>query len=211
MTGGKSERLYRDHALGLPFEQKAAAARLGTGQADRRNDSSRLSAVTLEPLRPRAAHVVQLRSIAAVRQDGSDGPENGHKIHPRFPHAISPRVLWARVSANTWKLWGNNVKYAELDALSRPREVPRSMDSSCPGLTPQVGFSRLAELNISELGQARVLLHPSKKSASSKGVWIAGSEPRSWHRDRPQRPKVWTPDPNAANYWGAGAPEEMRK
>ena len=30
-------------------------------------------------------------------------------------------------------------------------------------------------------------------------------------RDRPQRPKVWTPDPNAANYWGAGAPEEMRK
>ena len=36
-------------------------------------------------------------------------------------------------------------------------------------------------------------------------------EPRSWHRDRPQRPKVWTPDPNAANYWGAGAPEEMRK
>src|SRR6266508_1694471 len=50
-----------------------------------------------------------------------------------------------------------------------------------------------------------------EKSASSKGVWIAGSEPRSWHRDRPQRPKVWTPDPNAANYWGAGAPEEMRK
>ena len=36
-------------------------------------------------------------------------------------------------------------------------------------------------------------------------------EPRPWHRDRPQRPKVWTPDPNAANYWGVGAPEEMRK
>jgi catechol 2,3-dioxygenase-like lactoylglutathione lyase family enzyme len=36
-------------------------------------------------------------------------------------------------------------------------------------------------------------------------------EPRPWHRDRPQRPKVWTPDPNAANYWGLGAPEEMRK
>jgi hypothetical protein len=36
-----------------------------------------LSAVTLEPLRPRAAHIVQLRSIAAVRQGGSDGPENG--------------------------------------------------------------------------------------------------------------------------------------
>jgi catechol 2,3-dioxygenase-like lactoylglutathione lyase family enzyme len=36
-------------------------------------------------------------------------------------------------------------------------------------------------------------------------------EPRPWHRDRPQRPKVWTPDPNASNYWGSGAPEEMRK
>src|SRR5258707_6538467 len=36
-----------------------------------------LSAVTLEPLRPRAAHIVPLRSIAAVRQGGSDGPENG--------------------------------------------------------------------------------------------------------------------------------------
>lgn len=36
-------------------------------------------------------------------------------------------------------------------------------------------------------------------------------EPRPWHRDRPQRPKVWTPDPNASNYWGIGAPEEMRK
>ena len=73
-----------------------AAVSNGTGQADRQNDSSRLPAVTLEPLRPRAAHVVQLRSIAAVRQDGSDGPENGHKIHPRFPHAIFPaRVVGA--------------------------------------------------------------------------------------------------------------------
>jgi catechol 2,3-dioxygenase-like lactoylglutathione lyase family enzyme len=36
-------------------------------------------------------------------------------------------------------------------------------------------------------------------------------EPRPWHRDRPQRPKVWTPDPNASNYWGVGAPEEMRQ
>ncbi len=54
-----------------------------------------LSAVTLEPLRPRAAHVVQLRSIAAVRQGGSDGPDNGQEIHPLFPtpfaHACSGR------------------------------------------------------------------------------------------------------------------------
>lgn len=34
-------------------------------------------------------------------------------------------------------------------------------------------------------------------------------EPRPWHRDRPRRPKVRTPDPNAANYWGVGVPEEM--
>ena len=50
--------------------------------------TNRLSAVTLEPLRSRAAHVVQLRSIAAVRQDGCNGSENGQKIHPRYPNAI---------------------------------------------------------------------------------------------------------------------------
>src|SRR5215468_8363270 len=47
-----------------------------------------LSAVTFEPLRSRAAHVVQLGSIAAVRQGGCNGSENGQEIHPRFPHAI---------------------------------------------------------------------------------------------------------------------------
>jgi catechol-2,3-dioxygenase len=36
-------------------------------------------------------------------------------------------------------------------------------------------------------------------------------EPRPWHRDRPQRPKVWAKDPNAANYWGLTPPEEMMK
>jgi len=36
-------------------------------------------------------------------------------------------------------------------------------------------------------------------------------EPRPWHRDRPQRPKVWTPDPNASNYWGIMPTDEMRK
>jgi hypothetical protein len=49
-----------------------------------------LSTVTLEPLRPRTAHVVALRSIAAVRQDGSDGPQNGHEIHSRLPHPVVP-------------------------------------------------------------------------------------------------------------------------
>ncbi len=36
-------------------------------------------------------------------------------------------------------------------------------------------------------------------------------EPRPWHRDNPQKPKVWTPDPSAANLWGIGPGDEMRK
>jgi catechol 2,3-dioxygenase-like lactoylglutathione lyase family enzyme len=36
-------------------------------------------------------------------------------------------------------------------------------------------------------------------------------EPRPWHRDRPQRPKVWAKDPNASNYWGIMPTDEMHK
>ena len=36
-------------------------------------------------------------------------------------------------------------------------------------------------------------------------------EPRPWHRDSPQKPKVWTPDPSASNLWGIGPSDEMRK
>jgi catechol 2,3-dioxygenase-like lactoylglutathione lyase family enzyme len=36
-------------------------------------------------------------------------------------------------------------------------------------------------------------------------------EPRPWHRDRPQRPKVWAKDPSAANYWGIMPTDEMHK
>ena len=36
-------------------------------------------------------------------------------------------------------------------------------------------------------------------------------EPRPWHRDNPQKPKVWTPDPSASNLWGIGPSDEMRK
>jgi catechol 2,3-dioxygenase-like lactoylglutathione lyase family enzyme len=36
-------------------------------------------------------------------------------------------------------------------------------------------------------------------------------EPRPWHRDNPQRPKVWAKDPNATNLWGAPPPDEMMK
>lgn len=36
-------------------------------------------------------------------------------------------------------------------------------------------------------------------------------EPRPWHRDMPQRPKVWPKGPDSANYWGPPPPEEMLK
>jgi catechol 2,3-dioxygenase-like lactoylglutathione lyase family enzyme len=36
-------------------------------------------------------------------------------------------------------------------------------------------------------------------------------EPRPWHRDTPQRPKVWAKDPAAANLWGIMPPDEMHK
>jgi catechol-2,3-dioxygenase len=35
-------------------------------------------------------------------------------------------------------------------------------------------------------------------------------EPRPWHRDSPQRPKVWEPHPSAANLWGGPpSPDEL--
>jgi Glyoxalase/Bleomycin resistance protein/Dioxygenase superfamily len=34
-------------------------------------------------------------------------------------------------------------------------------------------------------------------------------EPRPWHKDRPQRPKVWPVEPTTANSWGIGPPPEM--
>ena len=36
-------------------------------------------------------------------------------------------------------------------------------------------------------------------------------EPRPWHRDHPQRPKVWVKDPSAANLWGILPGDEMMK
>ncbi|HYO41266.1 MAG TPA: VOC family protein [Nocardioidaceae bacterium] len=32
-------------------------------------------------------------------------------------------------------------------------------------------------------------------------------DPRPWHEDRPQRPKVWEPSPHAANSWGILPPD----
>ena len=36
-------------------------------------------------------------------------------------------------------------------------------------------------------------------------------EPRPWHRDNPQRPKVWAKDPAASNLWGVLPGDEMMK
>ena len=36
-------------------------------------------------------------------------------------------------------------------------------------------------------------------------------EPRPWHRDKPQKPKVWVKDPSASNLWGIMPTEEMMK
>ena len=36
-------------------------------------------------------------------------------------------------------------------------------------------------------------------------------EPRPWHRDRPQKPKVWPKDPAAANLWGIMPTDEMHQ
>jgi catechol 2,3-dioxygenase-like lactoylglutathione lyase family enzyme len=36
-------------------------------------------------------------------------------------------------------------------------------------------------------------------------------EPRPWHRDRPQKPKVWPKDPSASNLWGILPTDEMHK
>jgi catechol 2,3-dioxygenase-like lactoylglutathione lyase family enzyme len=36
-------------------------------------------------------------------------------------------------------------------------------------------------------------------------------EPRPWHEDRPQRPKVWEPSLAAANQWGVPAPADFLK
>ena len=36
-------------------------------------------------------------------------------------------------------------------------------------------------------------------------------EPRPWHRDLPQKPKVWAKDPSASNLWGIMPTDEMHK
>src|SRR2546427_1580473 len=58
--------------------------------------TNRLSAVTLVPLRSRAAHVVQLRSIAAVRAEGRNGSGKGRRKHTPGPQPLFPPTrVWS--------------------------------------------------------------------------------------------------------------------
>ncbi len=36
-------------------------------------------------------------------------------------------------------------------------------------------------------------------------------DPRPWHKDNPQRPKVWTPGIGASNQWGIPTPDKFRE
>src|SRR6516225_5892726 len=87
--------------------------------------TNRLSAVTLVPLRSRAAHVVQLRSIAAARQDGCNGSENGQKIHPRYPNAIPHGTCSERQFRPTHGTC-EAIMWNEAGGIGRARWLPRS-------------------------------------------------------------------------------------
>src|SRR6266487_5966131 len=55
------------------------------------------------------------------------------------------------------------------DGLNGPVPTAVVLDSSCPGLTPQVGFTRLAALDdMQNSGRPEFCWHPSKRSASLK-------------------------------------------
>src|SRR5258708_35025456 len=55
--------------------------------------TNRLSAVTLVPLRSRAAHVVQLRSIAAVRPKRRNWAGKRQEAPTRRAHTVTPRHI----------------------------------------------------------------------------------------------------------------------
>src|SRR5262249_62180496 len=80
---------------------------------------------------------------------------------PVSPTLLSPRMLWAQLSAKTWTLWGNYVECAvRLAPLNRERQLQRSLDLSCPGLTRASIFIARKPLRrgwiATQLGLARV-------------------------------------------------------
>src|SRR5213080_4365252 len=120
---------------------ESCGRRLETARSEGRPAESLARAyrpVTLEPLRPWAAHVVQLRSIAAVREDGSDGPQNGHEIHARFPHAIFPAHVVAGRCGQDMEVIGQQcgIRSAAVDRADRSAPPVRS--TVMPGLDPGI-------------------------------------------------------------------------
>jgi hypothetical protein len=62
--------------------------------------------------------------------------------------------------------------------------------ASLPGLTPQVGFTRLAVFETAQLGQARVALQSIIFALSNLGEerWMRGSSPRMTDNDQVPEP-----------------------
>jgi putative ABC transport system substrate-binding protein len=58
----------------------------------------------------------------------------------------------------------------------------RARNPSCPGLSPQVGFTRLAELNNAQLGQARVAMASTPFFLAAAKTWMAGTSPAKTER-----------------------------
>jgi hypothetical protein len=58
----------------------------------------------------------------------------------------------------------------------------RARKASCPGLSPQVEFTRLAALNAAELGQARVPVASTSCFVDAAKTWMAGPSPAMTER-----------------------------
>jgi putative ABC transport system substrate-binding protein len=58
----------------------------------------------------------------------------------------------------------------------------RARKASCPGLSPQVEFTRLAALNAAELGQARVPVASTSCFVDAANTWMAGPSPAMTER-----------------------------
>ena len=125
--------------------------------------------------------------VPALRRRPSHHQPDGHRQQPSLPH---------RVRAARLEPYADGVRFPQpqrLQAALGPGRHGIGHNLFCyhrgpNGLITEL-FAELDRMN-EELGYF---------------------EPRPWHRDRPQRPKVWAKDPNASNYWGITPPEEMMK
>src|SRR5262249_52974509 len=105
---------------------------------------------------------------------------------PDSPTVFSPRLLWARVSAKAWTLWGNNVKCAGEFDLGAGREVPGSIDGSCAGLTRAIHLLRKKVVtNLDGLpGHKRVYARLRRAMPGNDGDRSGARSPSSHRGDR---------------------------